>query len=94
MTTLDKQALEKAIETAERTGWFAHEADIEAVIRSYLAALPEARRWVAFYPAGRDVGDMNNAYFYTSKEDFHRNVRASEEPGWLTTIEIREVRQP
>lgn len=95
MTTLDKQALEKAASAIDarlmKRGLNATELATEG-ITAYLAALPEVRRWVAFYPAGRGTADLNNAYFYTSKEDFYRNVSPSEEPGMLKTIEVREVR--
>jgi len=86
MTTLDKQALEKALDTAEHMGWFGYKREIEETIRAYEAALPEARRYWAWTTPGGDVMCLYE----------HERVARNGLPDGdrVVQVETREVRQP
>jgi len=80
MTTLDKQALEKA-KQAYRKNRVSIEDGLEDAIRAYLAALPEARRmWGKRLENGRIHPFMSAEPPSSSRDE------------WRIPIEIREVR--
>ena len=88
MTTLDNQALEKAVEAFTQNRPYANHLSeyVGAAVTAYLAALPEARRMFA-----HDLGDGSEIILFKDVDSVRHSLEPNER---VYEVEIREVRQP